>query len=87
LNEHLLSAQSVKILEDLVTVLLRSEHRVIRGDDPIISQPVAQATNEEELQTSEQNKNTHESSEAADSRLDHANSMVLPEEFSDFQGK
>ncbi|OKO95847.1 hypothetical protein PENSUB_10868 [Penicillium subrubescens] len=85
LNEHLLSAQSVKILEDLVTVLLRSEHRVIRGDDPIISQPIAQTTNEEEIQTRGLNTNTHESSVSADSRLDHANSMIVPEGFPDFQ--
>lgn len=86
LNEHLLSAQSVKILEDLVTVLLRSEHRVIRGDDPIISQSVAQSTCDEEIQTGGQPMNTHETSVSADSRLDHANSMIVPEGFSDFQG-
>lgn len=86
LNEHLLSAQSVKILEDLVTVLLRSEHRVIRGDDPIISQPIGKTTGEEEIQNRGQNTNTHESSESADSRLDHINTMIVPEGFPDFQG-
>lgn len=32
LHEHLLSVQSVRILEDLVTVLMRTEQRFIRGD-------------------------------------------------------
>lgn len=86
LNEHLLSAQSVKILEDLVTVLLRSEHRVIRGDDAITFQSIGQTTGEEVIQPRGQNTNTHEFSESEDSRLDHANSMILPERFPDFQG-
>ncbi|KAF3401606.1 hypothetical protein F1880_010152 [Penicillium rolfsii] len=84
LNEHLLSAQSVRILEDLVTVLLRSEHRVIRGVDPILSQPSGKTTGEEEIPTCRQKTDIHESN--ADSRLDNAKSMGLPRESSSFQG-
>ena len=31
-NKHVLSSQSVKILEDLVTVIMQAEHRAILGD-------------------------------------------------------
>ena len=31
-NKHVLSSQSVKILEDLVTVIMQAEHRTILGD-------------------------------------------------------
>lgn len=86
LNEHLLSAQSVKILEDLVTVLLRSEHSLIRGDKTIPSPPIVQTTGEEQIQTSEQSTNIHESRESEDNRLDDSNTTVLPESLLNFQG-
>lgn len=31
-NKHVLSSQSVKILEDLVAVIMQAEHRTILGD-------------------------------------------------------
>ncbi|OOQ86591.1 putative Zn(II)2Cys6 transcription factor [Penicillium brasilianum] len=85
LNQHLLSAQSVKILEDLVTVLLRSEHSFIRGDTTITPPSVAQTKGEEETRIVEQSTNVRESRESESSRLGDANSTILPEGFSNFQ--
>jgi hypothetical protein len=86
LNQHLLSAQSVKILEDLVTVLLRSEHSFIRGDKTITPPSISQNKGKEETQIGEQSTNVHESRESESSRLEDANSTILPEGFPNFQG-
>lgn len=70
LNEHLLSTQSVKILEDLVAVLLRSENSLIRGDKTTASQTMPQTASEEEIQSREQDTITQEPRLFGDSRLD-----------------
>lgn len=70
LNEHLLSTQSVKILEDLVAVLLRSENSLIRGDKTTASQTMPQTASEEEIQSREQDTITQEPKLFGDSRLD-----------------
>lgn len=76
LDGRLLSAQSVKILEDLVTAVLRSEQRFIHGDKTA-SPSLVPSTNEDEIQTGGQITKINEPKVG---RLDYANGAILPEE-------
>ncbi|KZF26900.1 hypothetical protein L228DRAFT_243443 [Xylona heveae TC161] len=79
LNEHLLSAQSMKILKDLVTVLMCSEQRFIRGDETTVSPPVTTGTNEEETQARRRKIKTPASNESEISRFHYPYGRIFPE--------
>jgi hypothetical protein len=79
LNQDLLSAQSVKILEDLMAVLMRSEQCFIRGDQPLSAQSIPAGTREEEVRTRGQSTDIHTLSKSAASQPDDASSMTLPD--------
>ncbi|OQE16103.1 hypothetical protein PENSTE_c025G08537 [Penicillium steckii] len=81
LNQHLLSAQSVRILEDLVKVLMHSEQSFIVGDN-LGGSRSGQSTTEANARTrsSSQNASANLSSQSEIDRKDYETSNISQEE-------
>lgn len=88
LNQHLLSAQSVRILEDLVKVLMHSEQSFIVGDN-LGGSRSGQSTTEANARTrsSSQNASANLSSQSEIDRKDYETSNISQEGLSALDGK
>lgn len=87
LNQHLLSAQSVRILEDMVTVLIHSKQSLIRGDKISNSQPITPSTIQGNARSSSKNTIAHISSESQIDRTDYRTSRISQERLSILDSK